>query len=357
MRVRELDGIRGLAILLVLLVHCCWDPSLPEPVSSIVHLGWTGVDLFFVLSGYLITSILLKTKNEATYFRAFYTNRILRIFPLYYAFLLGATFVASASLWQWACYWLYLGNFLNATGRTIPSFNHLWSLAIEEQFYLVWPLVVRRASVPRLTRVCAGAVVVIAVLRYGVVHFSLPSTEFVYTLTALRCDGLLLGALVACLHHQGILVRFSSALKWTALAGLALLCYGVFRDHGTWYVDPAIERFGYLGVDVLFASLIAAVLVWQNSSWFKAARSPFLVFFGKYSYAIYLFHLPIARYFFPILGTAMAPSLRSLAMLVLVTSLSVAAALISWNLLEKRCLALKERLRVQRDEVSAVALA
>lgn len=349
-RIRELDGIRGAAILLVLVVHCCWNPELKEPLSSIVHLGWTGVDLFFVLSGYLITSTLLKTKTETTYFRAFYTNRLLRIFPLYYAFLLVATFVVSAPLWQWSGYWLYLGNFLNATGHALPSFGHFWSLAIEEQFYLIWPLVVYMVPLRRLTWLCVGAVIVMAVVRYGVVHFHLPSREFVYTLTPLRCDGLLLGALVACLQDRGILVRFSPALRWTAGVGLALLCYGVFRDHGTWYVDPPIERFGYLGVDVLFASLIAAVLVWQHSSWFKVTRTPLLVFFGKYSYAIYIFHLPIVRYLAPAMGITMAPLIRSVVMLLLVTSLSVVAALISWNLLEKRCLALKERLRAQRED-------
>ncbi len=325
-------------------------------MSSVVHLGWTGVDLFFVLSGYLITSILLKTKTEATYFRAFYTNRFLRIFPLYYVFLLGATFVISAPLWQWAAYWLYLGNFLNATGHAIPSLNHFWSLAIEEQFYLVWPLVVRRVSVRRLTWVCAGAVVAISLVRYGAVHFPLPSREFVYTLTPLRCDGLLLGALVACLDARAMLVRFSSVLKWTALAGLTSLCYGIIRNGGTGYVDPAIERFGYLGIDLLFASLIAAVLVWRDSSWFGATRSSFLKFFGKYSYAIYIFHLSIMSRVATLIGTSIHPLFRALVILVLVTLLSVAAALVSWNLLEKRCLALKERLRARRREaVTAVA--
>ena len=355
MRVSELDGVRGLAILLVLVVHFALVPGLNEPLLSLVNFGWTGVDLFFVLSGYLITSILLKSKSDPVYFQVFYTNRFLRIFPLYYAFLLGCAVVVSAPVWKQAWYWLYLGNFLSATGNSIPVLNHFWSLAIEEQFYLVWPIVVRRVSTRRLIGLCAGAIGAVAVTRFVVVHFPLPSREFVYTLTPLRCDALLFGALIACLHQHGMLVRFSSAVKWAALAGLSLLCFGIYRAHGTGYVEPGIERFGYLGVDLLFASLIAAVVLWRKSRWFIWARSRFLGFFGKYSYGIYVFHYPISRYLVRAIGPGTYPAINAAVILVIGTLLSVAAALVSWNLIERHCLALKERLHSRRRAMAASA--
>jgi len=343
-RIPELDGIRGVAILLVLMVHFTLVPGLRDPLFSAVSFGWAGVDLFFVLSGYLITSILLKSRAEPHYFQTFYTNRVLRIFPLYYTFLFGCLFFVPASFAHQAWYWLYLENFLNAWGKSIPVMNHFWSLAIEEQFYLVWPVVVWKLPARRLTQVCAVLIIAIAAARFVVVHFPLPSREFVYALTPLRCDALLFGALVACLQARGLLARFSFVVKWTALTGFALLCFGIVRSHGTGYVEPGIERFGYFGVDLLFASLIAAVPLWRGSRWFAPARSGFLRFFGKYSYAIYVFHYPISRYLLSFAIGGVSPAVKALLVFLVGTVLSVAAALVSWNLLEKHCLALKARL-------------
>lgn len=229
-------------------------------------------------------------------------------------------------------------------GQEHSGDESFWSLAIEEQFYLVWPVVVWKLPARRLTQVCAVLIIAIAAARFVVVHFPLPSREFVYALTPLRCDALLFGALVACLQARGLLARFSFVVKWTALTGFALLCFGIVRSHGTGYVEPGIERFGYFGVDLLFASLIAAVPLWRGSRWFAPARSGFLRFFGKYSYAIYVFHYPISRYLLSFAIGGVSPAVKALLVFLVGTVLSVAAALVSWNLLEKHCLALKARL-------------
>src|SRR5947209_10880356 len=134
-RIPELDGIRGIAILMVLMVHFGSAPGLPSAVGAVVEFGWAGVDLFFVLSGFLITGILLSTRQHEGYFSTFYRNRTLRIFPIYYAFLLVALVLAPE--WKQVAYWLYLGHFMNASDQPIKYMRHFWSLAIEEQFYLL----------------------------------------------------------------------------------------------------------------------------------------------------------------------------------------------------------------------------
>jgi len=172
--VPALDGLRGIAIILVMLHHFTYyrpTSGIDEQIVSVLIFFWTGVDLFFVLSGFLITGILLDTRGNERYFTSFYARRILRIFPLYYLILFLALVVlpkfpavhtvligqdASVDLPpQWP-YWLYLTNFSIADRGWVHGWVDVaWSLAIEEQFYLIWPLVVwwrgcaRPSSSPR----------------------------------------------------------------------------------------------------------------------------------------------------------------------------------------------------------------
>lgn len=340
--IAELDGIRGIAILLVLMIHLALMPGLPAPLFAIAGSGWAGVDLFFVLSGFLITGILLKSKGESGYFRTFYWHRTLRIFPLYYAFLLIT--LPFAFEVQQIAYWLYLGNFLNATGSAIPFMNHFWSLAIEEQFYWIWPLVVWRLPVQQLARLCAALITLVVIARFATVHFTLRSPEYVFTFTPLRSDPLLMGGLIACLYELGWLQRFGWAVKGVALAGAVSFAFGIMRAHGTGYIEPAIERYGYLGADLLCASGIGACVIWQGAGCLAPLRSGVLRFFGKYSYAIYVFHYPLSRVILPWSAKTMSPLLAAVASFVIGTAVSTALALVSWNVLEKRFLALKRRL-------------
>src|SRR6185369_10595810 len=169
-----LDGIRGLAILLVLVAHFNGEAILKEyyplvgPIATKLALtGLMGVDLFFILSGFLITGILLKTKNSEHYFLNFYARRVLRIFPLYYGVLLfvfwvlpniikldvAAKYITSQQWWLWT----YLNNFPghpSLDSSKIYQLGHFWSLAVEEHFYLVWPLMVYSFSAHRLKKIC-----------------------------------------------------------------------------------------------------------------------------------------------------------------------------------------------------------
>src|SRR5438067_7660244 len=180
-----LDGLRGIAILLVVVCHFVSNLHIAAdgwawPLVAIAHAGWTGVDLFFVLSGFLITGILIDARGSDSYFKAFYARRALRIVPAYYGFLFaifvvlpflhlgaGNDYMLAREHQSW--YWLYLTNVMMAIGEIpgrgpYPS-TLFWSLAVEEQFYLLWPLIVA-ASPPRtLRKICVGGVVLCVVLR------------------------------------------------------------------------------------------------------------------------------------------------------------------------------------------------
>ena len=196
LRLPALDGIRGLAILMIMQYHF-WGLGfglveraprlgLDRWVASIRELGWTSVDLFFVLSGFLITGLLLDAKaRSGHYFRNFYARRSLRIFPLYYLFLAFVLTVAghipflaayatipelrAHQLWFWT-YGVNVAACVPAIGAQIPVvYTHFWTLAVEEQFYLVWPLVVFTLDVRRLRATCIGMVAVALGLRIAVV--------------------------------------------------------------------------------------------------------------------------------------------------------------------------------------------
>ena len=150
--IKNLDGVRGIAILLVVLFHLPMQPGWGGALGLTLPFGWMGVQLFFVLSGFLITRILISSKEQpfGAYLRRLYVRRVLRIFPLYYGFLLalGAVYLATALPEPLERYWPYLATFTwnwtraDAAWEESNRFVHLWSLSVEEQFYLVWPALV-----------------------------------------------------------------------------------------------------------------------------------------------------------------------------------------------------------------------
>jgi peptidoglycan/LPS O-acetylase OafA/YrhL len=250
-RVPQLDGVRGLAILLVMLHHfAVFEPAcaVDQVVKSATMSMWIGVDLFFLLSGYLITGILLDTRHRHNYFTSFYARRVLRIFPLFYAVTFfslvllpmipnpkSADFGALSGREWW--YWTYLQNYaIAAAGK----FQHgimdvTWSLAIEEQFYVVWPLIVLLLPSKRLVQLCVAMIAGALALRVALAALHVGAIVG-YVITPTRVDSLAYGALIALLVRGSFntekLRRAAKIVGIIGLAGVALL-FSV--EHKIWW--------------------------------------------------------------------------------------------------------------------------
>jgi len=313
--IRALDGIRGLAIIFVMLVH--FNIVIPDSNIAIRSMkvmfsfGWVGVDLFFALSGFLITGILLDTRKANNYFSAFYARRVLRIFPLYYAVLIVILAVAAALrdrphdlplVADQKLYFLYLTNWLVLwKGQWGPNIlGHFWSLAVEEQFYLIWPLCVWLLNSQRLAKVTVGASVTALFVRiFWVAHTGTSVAIAIATVT--RMDTLLCGALAAILFRQAqtlsVLRRwlprtaFAAILLFIAGVGLVRLIRGPGRGGGLLF----IETFGFTLLAVGFSTLVlyAAATDGEATLFQGTLRNGVLTDFGKYSYGIYVYHVPM----------------------------------------------------------------
>ncbi len=303
-----LDGLRGVAVLLVILHHgiVLSSGSSHDRLYQVATFGWVGVDLFFVLSGFLITGILCDTRTRPNCLGYFYARRALRIFPLYYTALLALLIClplidlrsgAEFRRYQ-AWYWAYLVNILSSLHPHAPSVartGHLWSLAVEEQFYMLWPLVVMLLNLRRLRRVCIGAIAAAPILR-AVLLFRLHlEGHWVYTLLPTRIDALMVGALLAVAARDPETMALLE--RWLGrLAGLALLVVGAvaFRERSFVFHDRDVQLFGYSAICVLGGALVAGLTWSSRASLLKrACETPLLRWFGRYSYAGYVIHFPL----------------------------------------------------------------
>ncbi len=374
-----LDGIRGLAVLLVLYNHM----TLIDPVGGVgriflasARLSWSGVDLFFVLSGFLITGILFDSKSDTHYFRNFYARRTVRIFPLYYAFLIFALLIVPAvpallrtfepaphpGVW----YWLYLSNFSQPfhAGQPNDIVHVSWTLAIEEQFYLCWPLVVFLFDRKTLMRICIAGFFGSLIIRSGMVVANVRES-IVGGFTFCRFDGLLTGAWIALMIRPslsaqagGWQTRTIAALRQparvTAIGSAVLLAAIVIGSYAFgWRAgigqSPAYSIAGFSVLATLYGSLLVlAVSATPGSRMHRAFTGKFLTTFGKFSYAIYLLHWPVTivvrDYLFDPRGghSNLALLGRQFAFYGLTTAIALIVAWLSWHLFEKHFLALKK---------------
>jgi len=335
-RLPQLDGIRGIAILLVIF-H---NETVKYPflyLDRVFAHGWMGVDLFFVLSGFLITGILLKTRNSDGYFRNFYARRSLRIWPLYYCSLLlmfviipflrpaeGAAIFERSSPW-WS-YPLYLQNFLvPVPAQATGLLGVTWSLAIEEQFYLVWPLVVRFCSTAALRRIAITVVCFSPVLRLLLASQGVN----LYSNTFSRLDGLMLGAVLA------IIVRSPNFVP-ARFVGTAWLALGITAPLALLTATLDVKWIVYSISAAASASLVYLSL-YSDQQWLRRLlRNRFLVYTGTISYGLYLLH-KIPFNIGQILHLDQYPAL---AVAVLLAACYAIAAL-SWNFLERPFLKFK----------------
>ena len=384
-----LDGLRGWAILVVLLHHFTPQAdggnSVTRPLLHLAHAGWVGVDLFFVLSGFLITGILLRTRETPGFFRNFYARRLLRIFPLYYGVLVGllivlplllrAEPVRAALAWGFGpllgqlrslsadqgWLWTYGTNFKIAIDQERwSSVNHFWSLAVEEHFYLVWPLVVFYLSRRALVGVCGLCLFGAPLLRLASVMLGYDSVV-AYVMTPTRVDALCLGGLVAVLASREDGARRYLPKLGMLAAAAAVLLGAIIYTQGRFDRDDRISTtFGYSLLAVIAGWLVlhAAMTPGRNvpdgprARWRPSVRrvlllNPVLLSLGKYSYGIYVLHvffIPLFKNLFHWQAlTALTGSyLQAIVINALLSvALSWLVAVISYHAFEKHFLRLK----------------
>jgi len=345
-----LDGIRGMAILLVVLYHnFSFIPAL--------NFGWLGVDLFFVLSGFLITEILLSSKNTRNYFSHFYARRILRIFPLYYLMLvlfllvlpqiknfpLDLRFYTHNQLW----YWLYLQNwvFIFRYDGKGAALNHFWSLAVEEQYYLIWPFVVLLIKNIRVLFVsCLFALLIVILARlYIWSHYQLDYNRlFLFT----RIDGILIGSMLGIIYHhnRGLLKKYFTALI-LSLAAFNFIVYFLKKDPAF----PVWAIAGYTTFAAMFAILVYESVKKENKVINAVFANSALRFLGKYSYGLYIFHWPVyllTRPFTDKLTSGLFDEGSNMQLVIssmIATLAGLSVSILSFHLFEKHFLRLKKK--------------
>lgn len=341
-KIPQLDGVRGVAILIVLAhnLHGFYSP----PFSLLTTYGWMGVDLFFVLSGFLITGILLDSKPSKNYFRNFYARRCLRIWPLYYSLLILMLFVIphvkpevateifhrGRPLWS---YPFFLQNFLVADpSMSVGPLGVTWSLAVEELFYIFWPLFVHFLPLRRL-ELCAWTVLICSPLLrlYFVSH-----SWLIYSNPFCRLDGLMAGGLLAILIRKQDFVpgRFMVP-AWIALTVAAPLAITSELINARWLT---------FSLAAVASSAFVFVALFSTRWWSGAVlTNRFLMFSGTISYGLYLLHkLPedVLKFFHMEISHPMTTFWASLVA-------AYALAIASWYLLEKPILGLKRFFKIK----------
>jgi peptidoglycan/LPS O-acetylase OafA/YrhL len=288
----ELDGLRGLAILWVVLYHC--HPRLEGTWIYYASLwGWAGVVLFFALSGFLITSILLTTRDKPRYFHNFHARRALRIWPVYILVLvvvyLNAPWFIGPSVWgaiktaPWLAYIFFVQNLFHLA--LPPALQPTWALAIEEQYYFVWAPAVRWLRRPWMLVTALGCMLVISPLLRSGHHAWLTPTH-----TLIHLDGIALGSLIALGMHTLALSR--RTWLWMGLVGMAAGFWAAATiAGGTAYLDSALA--------VGFAGMVLALIASTGSRnpINAGLRSGPLAFYGRISYGLYMIHISIFIFF------------------------------------------------------------
>lgn len=359
-RIPELDGLRGVAILLVILCHYVGNPEhsalgfWPHRFLLAFTVGWSGVDLFFVLSGFLIGGILLDAHNSPHYFRAFYMRRVFRILPIYYlwillfaatavlalAFLPGRLPLASSDLLRIPVQLLFLQNiFIGMPHFTWIWFVVTWSLAIEEQFYLLAPPLIRFLSRRRLVTILLATIVLAPFLRFLLFRYWAPGTYLCAYLMPCRADALSCGILLAVAWRDARVrewLRTHAALLRRVLVaasfGVGVLLWWLAHP-----INAVTVTIGYTWLALFYSALLLTV-VSQPEGWLAAVmRWRFLGWLGGISYCVYLLHDAFNFFAHGVFFHAIPQlqTLPELAVSVLALSATLGAASLSWRYFEK----------------------
>jgi peptidoglycan/LPS O-acetylase OafA/YrhL len=360
-RIPQLDGLRGIAVLLVIGLHYLNDAqhgafgTLLYRFGCAFRLGWAGVDLFFVLSGFLIGGILLENRAAKNYFSVFYLRRLYRIVPIYFLWI--TLYVLSALLaGGWLANFIPLGP---SPLRPVPLFylflqNYLslpfgsliwvwlavaWSLGVEEQFYLLAPPLIRYLPLQKL-RLCLFATLLLAPLLRVLVYFFVQGGRYsMYAWMPCRADSLAFGVLAAMLWREGTISAWYAAHKRLFFIFVVILLapLPIFIK---WMFVPytlAMGSFGYSWLALLFTTLLLLCLLEPTGLWSRFLRLGFLREMGALSYCLYLIHLCILHLAHASLLHAQPriSDLPGLAVSVLALLISYALAKLSWLYFER----------------------
>jgi peptidoglycan/LPS O-acetylase OafA/YrhL len=294
--IKSLDGVRAIAALLVLIFHfsqyAIFQSDWGKLLQKIGYLGQTGVSLFFVLSGFLITRILFDQIHSTHYWKNFIIRRSLRIFPLYYLYLICEYFIApfltntpspDISL-QWY-YWFYLQDFATTFRWPSAGPKHFWSLAVEEHFYLAWPFIVLYYKIKKLIQPIIAIIIISALVRFLLAYFQYQT----YFFTFARMDEIALGALLAWMEKNQKLNFFQQKSFYTALlsvGALSVVLWGIFSSDGL----LIIQVFKYNLISILYLLIIGKIITLGDHHWLtKVLCTSFFSYTGKISYGLYVY--------------------------------------------------------------------
>jgi peptidoglycan/LPS O-acetylase OafA/YrhL len=351
----ELDTLRGIAVLGVMLLHgFYWQYSglhfsgLQRLLLLATKPGWLGVNLFFVLSGFLITGILLEAKNKPGYYRRFYTRRALRILPAYYLLLALLAVLRQASMPYLGLSCVYLANITVLFG-VANDYGPLWSLAVEEHYYIAWPALVRHCSLRSVASLAMGICLAEPLLR--AVAFRTGHASGIAAYTWFVADGLAMGGVLAALLRTSITRRQVSLIGGFLLL-LVAAAAALGRPLGILTRDRLLGAALQLTViNLAFGGALLLILLLGTSEWQGYVNSPVLGFLGYISYGLYLFHLLVfrtydrlAQHFWPPLQPRDGQFGLVVLRFVCVFAFSAGLAFLSRKFFEERFLRLKQRL-------------
>lgn len=330
-----LDGLRGLAILLVVVYH-------NFGFIPYFFFGWLGVDLFFVLSGFLITDILMKSLGQPGYLKNFYIRRVLRIFPLYYLSLILFLFLIplftdrldigyyrenQAWLWLYLQNWLYIFN----DPASHNTLNHFWSLAVEEQFYLLWPWIILLLKKPGRLLLLLGLLLLAVIgLRLWIWNHQVADLAYFNLYTFTRIDGICVGSMVALLRISR--PAFLDNQMPYIVGGFALLNFVFyFINRQYQYSYPYLALAGYSTFAMVFGLLVHEAVSGENKLISRLFSWSPLRFFGRISYGFYIFHWPVHLLVVPAITPLLSAAVsgRTLSLVAALVS-TLIAVLVSW---------------------------
>ena len=356
-----LAGIRGYGFLLVFCAHYFRPDLLAKPGTLRLKLlsipaspAVFAVPAFFVLSGYLIGGILYHTRNREGFFRVFYTRRVLRVFPVYYVTLLAiAAFDVIKHVpldFHFWSHFLYIQNLLPGPSYRAGSvvMTHFWSLAVEEQFYLIWPLVVWRFRDRRkLIAVVSCLIVVCCLVRLAAPVLSISASRLGF-FTPTRADAILMGVLLSLVCESKLYRRLIPVAKWASIAGIITAALLTFYKGAPWAFTYTGRDVSLLLANVTAVAIVVAVME-QGSLLNRLCSQRWVCWLGALSYSLYVFHLTFSNFFIysltPRFDAHMRHSFALLASSALAFCTTLGLSVLSYRLIEGPIMRLKGHIK------------